>query len=409
MIDAGRLWAEIEDLALISDAEPPAVTRVLFTDTDLRARAWLAERLEAAGLAVRVDAAGNTFARWAGAEPDLAPVATGSHIDAVPESGRFDGVVGVLGALEAVRALRAEGFRPRRSIEVVVFTAEEPTRFGLGCVGSRLLAGVLAEERLAALRDADGLGFDEVRTAAGLNGPAVAARLADGAYAAFLELHIEQGPELERAGAPIGVVTAIAAPSTLRVTLTGEGGHAGAVLMPVRHDPLVAAAEVVAAVDRLARGSGRPDTVGTTGVLRVEPGAVNSIPRRVSMEIDVRDTDLATRDRVLAAVRDAAREAAAARGVGHADVVVNADDPATCDPAVVAAVEAACAEAGVAGRRMVSRAYHDAVFMARLCPTGMIFVPSRDGVSHRPDEYTSPEEVALGARVLAGALRLLAA
>jgi ureidoglycolate amidohydrolase len=409
MIDGGRLWGEIEELARISDAPYPAVTRVLFTEADLRARQWMAERLRGAGLEVRVDAAGNAFARWAGAEPHLPAVATGSHIDAIPEAGRFDGVVGVLGALEAVRALRAQGFRPRRSIEIVVFTAEEPTRFGIGCLGSRLLAGALSEERLATLRDSDGRCVDEVRAAAGLSGPTAGVRLPEGAYAAFLELHIEQGPELQRAGVPIGVVTAIAAPSTLRVELTGEGGHAGAVLMPDRHDPLVAAAQVVAAVDRLARGTGRPDTVGTTGVLTVEPGAVNSIPRRVTLEIDIRDTDRATRDRVLDGVRAAARDAARAQGAGHADEVVNADDPAICDPAVIAAVEGACATADVPSVRMVSRAYHYAVFMARVCPTGMIFVPSAGGVSHRPDEYTSPEDVARGALALAGALRTLAA
>ena len=404
-----RLSAEIEELARISDSPYPSVTRILFTDADMRARRWLTARMQEAGLTVRVDAVGNIFGRWEGADPAAAAVATGSHTDAIPDAGRFDGVVGVLGGLEAIRALRAAGVRPRRAIELIMFTAEEPTRFAFGCLGSRVLAGVVTPERLERLRDADGRTLDEARAQAGVPGPIPGARLAPGAYAAFVELHIEQGPELERTGVPIGVVTAIAAPATLRVELTGEGGHAGAVLMSERHDPLVAAAEVVQAVDRLARGSGSADTVATVGLMTLEPGAVNSIPRRVRMDIDVRDTDEARRDAVLEGVREAARTAAAARGVGHSDEVLNADGPATSDPAVLAAIEEACAESGITSARMVSRAYHDAVFMARICPTAMIFVPSAGGISHRPDEFTSPEEIARGAEVLAGALMRLAA
>ena len=217
----------------------------------------------------------------------------------------------MLGGLEAIRALRAAGTRPRRPVELIMFTAEEPTRFALGCLGSRILAGVVGRERLAALRDAGGVSLDEARAAAGVGGDLEGARLAPGAYAAFVELHIEQGPRLEAAGVPIGIVTAIAAPATLRVELSGEGGHAGAVLMGERHDPLVAAADVVLAVDREARASGSEDTVGTVGLMAVEPGAVNSIPRRVRMDIDLRDVDEARRDAVLDRVRAAAREAAA--------------------------------------------------------------------------------------------------
>ncbi len=408
-VDADRLASEIEELARISDTPYPSVTRVLFTETDLRARAWLTERMREAGLEVRQDAVGNIFGRLEGDDPEAAPVATGSHIDAIPDAGRFDGVVGVLGGLEAIRALAEAGARPRRPLELISFTAEEPTRFALGCLGSRVLAGTLGSERLGRLRDAEGLTLDEARAAAGVSGDLQAARLAPGAYAAFLELHIEQGPHLEAAGVPIGVVTAIAAPATLRVELWGDGGHAGATLMADRHDPLVAAAEVVRAVDREARASGSPDTVGTVGLLTVEPGAVNSIPRRVRMDIDLRDVDEARRDAVLARVRAAARDAAAGRGVGHADEILNADGPATSDDAVLAAVEEACAEEGLAWTRMVSRAYHDCVFMARICPAAMIFVPSVGGVSHRPDEYTAASEIGMGAQVLAGAMLRLAA
>ncbi len=408
-VDGARLDAEIDALARISDAPFPAVTRVLFTEADMRARAWLVDRMADAGLAVRVDAIGNVIARWEGEDADAAPVATGSHIDAIPDAGRFDGVVGVLGGLEAIRALKAAGVRPRRSIELIMFTAEEPTRFAFGCLGSRVLAGVVDRERLDRLRDRDGGTLDEARTAAGVHGDVAAARLAPGAYAAFVELHIEQGPLLEAAALPIGVVTAIAAPATLRVELSGAGGHAGAVLMRDRHDPLVAAADVIRAVDRAAREGGSEDTVGTVGLLTLEPAAVNSIPRHVRLDIDVRDTDEARRDAVLERIRAEARAAAAAHGVGHREEILNRDGPATSDPGVLAAIDGACAEAGLPAMRMVSRAYHDCVFMARVCPAAMIFIPCRDGVSHRPDEYSSPQGIADGVRVLAGTLRRLAA
>lgn len=404
-IDLERLRAEIDHLATFSDAPAPAVTRVLYTATDRAARAWLLERFEEAELTVRSDALGNTFARWEGDAPELAPVATGSHADAIPHSGRFDGTVGVLGALEALRALRREGFRPRRSLELILFTAEEPTRFGIGCLGSRAMVGLLAPDDLRALRDGDGVPLDEARQSAGFGGDLRDVRLPERAYGAFLELHIEQGPILEREGVPLGVVTAIAAPATLEVAFEGEGGHAGAVLMRARRDALAAAAEAVLAVEAAARGSGSEDTVATVGRIAVHPDAVNAIPSRATFTVDCRDIDGERRDAVLHEIREACRSVAAKRGVSCDVRVVNADPPAACDPEVIAAVERAGEEAGLATMRQVSRAYHDALFMARICPTGMLFVPCRDGVSHRPDEHVEPAWLEAGVRGLAGALR----
>ncbi|HTK78082.1 MAG TPA: M20/M25/M40 family metallo-hydrolase, partial [Gemmataceae bacterium] len=218
-VDIDRLMGELDHLARISDSLPPAVTRVLFTDTDLRARQFLKGVCTTAGLRVRVDAIGNVFARWDGSEPGLPAVGTGSHIDAIPHSGRYDGTVGVFGGVEAIRALKAAGVQPRRSIELLTFTSEEPTRFGVGCVGSRALSGALAAEKLAELRDADGRRLDDVRQEIGLGGPLADVRLDRDHYAAFVELHIEQGPILERESVPIGIVTAIAAPAALRVRI----------------------------------------------------------------------------------------------------------------------------------------------------------------------------------------------
>jgi N-carbamoyl-L-amino-acid hydrolase len=408
MVDIDRIMAELDELAGKSDAHAPAVTRVLYTEADLAGRAYVKALCADAGLAVREDPIGNTFARWEGQRPELAPVGTGSHIDAIPLSGRFDGTVGVLGGLAAIRTLRNAGFEPIRPIELVIFTSEEPTRFGIGCLGSRALAGSMTAESMTGLRDPAGRPFDEVRRGAGFGGDLALARLTDGYFAAFVELHIEQGPLLERAGVPIGIVTAIAAPAALRVTLIGEGGHAGAVLMRGRRDALCAAAEVVLAVETSALASGSPDTVATTGVCRIVPDAINSIPDRVTLEIDVRDIDLGRRDRVLAGIRGAIGSIGARRHVAAVVDCLNADPPARTSSAVVDAIRSACAELGLDSLPMISRAYHDSLFMARIAPTGMIFIPCKDGVSHRPDEYSTPEAIARGVEVLALALGQLA-
>lgn len=407
-VDTDRLSRELDELAGLSDAPAPAVTRVLYTDPDLRARAFLKRLCTAAGLTVREDPIGNLFARWEGADPGLPAVGTGSHTDAIPHSGRYDGTVGVLGGLEAIRALQAAGFRPKRSVELLMFTSEEPTRFGVGCVGSRAMTGALPPAKLADLRDPDGGRLDDIRRAAGFDGELAAVRLGGDYYSAFVELHIEQGPLLEGENVPIGVVTAIAAPAALAVHIDGEGGHAGAVLMPDRRDALCGAAEIVLAVEAAAKGSGSPDTVGTVGVCQVHPGAINSVPSRVKLLIDVRDVRLEPRDDAVRAIRRAVDEVAQRRGVRATVEVLNADPPAAMAPTVVAAAEAACQHLGLASKRMVSRAYHDSLFMAHTFPTGMIFIPCRNGVSHRPDEFASPEAIHQGVEVLALTLAELA-
>jgi hydantoinase/carbamoylase family amidase len=407
-IDRDRLLAEIEALAAISDAEPPAVTRVVFTPTDLKARAWLKAKCEEAGLALRQDAVGNTFARWPGSDAAAPAVGTGSHVDAIPNAGKYDGVVGVLGGLEAIRALQRSGFRPKHSIELLVFTSEEPTRFGIGCLGSRLLSGALAPAAARKLTDMDGKLLDEVRQAAGLRGSLEDVHLPRDYYKAFVELHIEQGPLLERQGIPLGIVTKIAAPASLRITIEGEGGHAGAVLMPDRRDALCAASELILTIEKAARSSGGADTVATVGTCEVFPGAINSIPSRVRLGVDIRDTDRARRDVVMQAVDDASREISARRRVAINSELLNADAPADCAPAIVEALSQSCRKHQLNFVTMISRAYHDSLFMSRIAPVAMLFVPCRNGYSHRPDEYASLEDIEQGTLVLAETLALLA-
>jgi ureidoglycolate amidohydrolase len=408
-IDIARLAGELDVLAAISDEPAPAVTRIVFSEADMRARAYVKSLCAAAGLSLREDAAGNTFARWEGSEPHLPAVATGSHIDAIPNAGRYDGTVGVLGGLEAIRALMAAGLRPRRTVELVILTSEEPTRFGIGCLGSRLLAGTLDPTAGERLRDSAGATLDEVRTRAGFRGSLSSVRMPQGAYSAFVELHIEQGPLLEQHGTDIGVVTAIAAPASARIWIQGEGGHAGAVLMKDRHDAFLGAAEMALAVESAARSTGSADTVGTVGVCDVFPGAVNSVPSRARLEVDVRDIDEARRDAALDRIAASCDEIARRRGVAVRMERINADPPARCAPEIVDALVRACEQRGVRHERMISRAYHDSLFMSRIAPTAMLFIPCRAGVSHRPDEYASPEAIARGAAVLADTLASLSA
>jgi ureidoglycolate amidohydrolase len=399
-VNIDRTIAELEKLATFSDVPAPAVQRVVFTESDLAARKYIIGLFSEAGLKVRTDAVGNIFARWEGTDPTLPPIATGSHTDAIPYSGKYDGTVGVLGGLEAIRALQrsmragsSSTPAPRRSIELIMFTSEEPTRFAYGCLGSRLLSGQLTPSADTQLKDEAGATLHQVRTAAGFKGDLAGVKLANGAYSAFVELHIEQGPLLEQAGIPIGAVTAISAPAALRVRYQGPGGHAGGVYMPDRQDPLLAAAALALEVEAAAKELGGRETVGTVGVLDVHPRAVNSIPRDVILEIDVRDMDGPRRDRVLNRIRQSADRF---------------DPPTMCDERIIAAVEKSAADAGHKCQRMISRAYHDTTFMSLVAPVGMIFIPCRDGMSHRPEEYASPKAIKAGLETLAGALAQLA-
>ncbi len=374
------LILELLSLGQISEAEPPIVTRVVFSEADMRGRAYVKSLCASAGLTITQDAIGNTFARWHGSDPALAPIGTGSHIDAIPNAGLYDGCVGVLGGLEAIRVLQKLGFKPRRSIELVIFTSEEPTRFGIGCLGSRMMASVLTPEKALALRDKEGHGLDELRTQAGFSGPLESVVVPKGRFHQFVELHIEQGPYLEAEGIDVGLVTHIAAPASLRILIEGEGGHAGGKLMPGRKDALAAAAELILALEAAAKSTGAIDTVGTVGVCEVFPGAVNSIPSRVRLETDIRDIDRARRDSVLDALRKACTEVATRRGVTMTTELVNADPPTVCDPEILAALEESAIAAGKSYKKMVARAYHDSSFVSCIAPTAMLFIPCRGGV-----------------------------
>jgi N-carbamoyl-L-amino-acid hydrolase len=319
-----------------------------------------------------------------------------------------------------MRALKESGFQPRRSIETLMFTSEEPTRFGMGCIGSRLLGGVIDPVVADQLRDRlpetepdapAGLTLAQVRAQTGFSGPLTEVKLANDYYHAWVELHIEQGPLLEREGIQLGIVTNIAAPASYRYTVEGFGGHAGALLMPDRRDALCGAAELILAIEQFTleanARSGGVDSVATVGMVAVHPGAVNSVPSRVQITLDIRDTDVARRDHTMTQIQARIREIEARRRLKISEETVNADVPAVSSEHIVATLEGICRAENISYKKMVSRAYHDSSFMARVAPIAMLFIPCRNGVSHRPDEYSTPEAISLGTKVLAKALASL--
>lgn len=393
-LDGEALLQEIDELGQIGGDPEGGVSRLAFSPADMAGRAWVAEQMRAAGLEVTWDGAGNVIGRCAGAEPGLAPIALGSHTDTVPAGGRFDGALGVLAGLAAARALRAAGLGLRHPLEVIDFAGEEAT-VGGGTFGSRAMAGLLSPAALAATAW-NGQSVAELLGGAGLDpaGAPLAAR-GPGALAAYLELHIEQGGQLEAAGVPIGVVEGIVGIRRYLARFAGRANHAGTTPMAGRHDALVQAAPWIGSVRAVAVARG---IVGTVGTVRVLPGAPNVIPGLVELGLELRGLD----EGVLAAAADELARLAAAAGGTLEEIASKA--PVSCAAPAIAAIEAGCAALGLAHRRMPSGAGHDAMCIAAIAPVGMIFVPSLGGVSHAPDELTTPQACLDGARVLLAAL-----
>lgn len=398
----GRLWDDLMALAAITDPARP-YTRRSFSDRFLAGRDWLRARFAQAGLDCRIDDAGNLIGRRAGTRPGAGTLMAGSHSDSVPDGGRFDGMLGVLAALEAARALAESGLALDHDLEVVDFLAEEPSEFGLSCIGSRGLSGALSAGQRAlvapwgeSLADAIArMGGDPAR----LDGP----RRDD--IRAFLELHIEQGTVLERAGRPIGVVQAIAGVTRVEIRFAGRADHAGTTPMDHRQDAAVAAAAIIGFVSERAgalAASGSGHVTATCGVVDIAPNAANVVPRAARLVVDIRVSHRPVLQTLLDALRAACDRAADRARVRLAAFTILSDShPVACDPALAARIAAAADGLGLAHCAMVSGAGHDAAFVARLAPAAMIFVPCRDGRSHDPAEWCAPDDAARGARVLA--------
>jgi N-carbamoyl-L-amino-acid hydrolase len=407
-IDQARLWNRLEALSRITDPERPW-TRRSFTPRFLEGRDWLAAEFRAAGLETAIDAAGNLIGRLPGSDPALKPILVGSHSDTVPSGGRYDGILGVLAGLEVAQSLAESGVRLRHTLEIVDFLAEEPSEFGLSCIGSRGLAGALSAEHLA-LRRPDGMTLREGIAFVGGRPEELALVVRPaGSVAAYVEVHIEQGRVLESEAVPIGIVTDIVGIRRERITVTGRADHAGATPMPLRADALVGASRLIEAAYRRALATARDNQplVATFGRIEVSPNAANAVPGEAVMTLEVRSGDeAAVKAFGEALVRDL-RPALEELRLTVTSEPISHVAPTACAQEIRKAIADASASLGLSTRDLPSGAGHDGVFVARTGPVGMIFVPCLDGRSHAPEESITPEQAGDGARVLAQTLRLL--
>ncbi|WP_149738232.1 Zn-dependent hydrolase [Rhizobium sp. RU20A] len=405
-VRAAAIGDLIMGLARISEPDRP-YTRRAFTPLFLEGRAFLAAAFRAAGLETRIDAAGNLIGRRRGKKAGLGTIMLGSHSDTVPEGGRFDGIAGVAAALAVARALEENGVRLDHDLEIVDFLAEEVSIFGVSCIGSRGMAGVLPDGWLS--RQAGELTLRQGIIEAG-GDPSRLAVSKRTDIRAFLELHIEQGPVLEAERCDIGLVTAIAGITRVEIVVEGRADHAGTTPMGRRIDALAAAARLVTGVETIARrlSDGPTHFTATVGEFSIEPNAANVVPSRARLLIDARAEDRARMDSFLDAVRALVGAVMAETGAEIAAPKVISDNPPTpSDLILIDALDTACMQLGAKRRRMASGAGHDAAWMARITRSAMIFVACRDGRSHAPDEWADTDDITLGAAVLYEAVRRL--
>jgi beta-ureidopropionase / N-carbamoyl-L-amino-acid hydrolase len=407
-LDADRLWSDIMALADITDPARP-YTRRSFTALFLEGRALIAQRFAEAGLTTRIDTAGNLIGRIEGRKAGLGVIAVGSHSDTVPSGGRFDGIAGVATGLEIARALRDSGARLDHTLEVIDFLAEEPSEYGLSCVGSRGMTGSLDGKMLDLVESGGEKLRDALRRVGGDPDRLDQAKRTD--VRAFLELHIEQGIVLESQSLDVGVVSSIVGIRRIEIVFEGEADHAGTTPLHLRHDALVAAAATVTSVRHIAEeldGEGSDYFVATVGILAVEPSASNIVPGRCRLVIDARTTNPALTVRFVAAVdRESEAAARSARIRRSAFTTLSDGPPVTCDPDLQTSLREAARNLGLAQTDLPSGAGHDAAFMSRICRSAMVFVPCRAGKSHAPEEWADRDAVAAGAAVILQAVKAL--
>lgn len=400
-VDSKRLWRRVEELAAITDPAAPYTRRSfssLHAEGREQLRAWFAE----AGLTVRLDTAANLIGRAEGTEKGLRPLMAGSHSDTVPAGGRFDGIAGLLTALEAAQALMDAGHRLRHPLEIVDFLAEEPSEYGMSCVGSRLMAGRLTGDDLKLSRD-DGETLTEgIRRMGGDPDRLAEAVRAPDSLAGYLELHIEQGRVLEERHLGVGVVNAIVGISRYAITVEGRADHAGATPMELRRDALTAASRLVVQAEADARGLNNDSVyfVATVGHMTVTPNAANVVPGRVDLIVEYRSGSDTARQAFIAGLQRFAEQVAADSGTAIAFERLSDAPPAICAEPVRDAIREACAATGTGCMDMASGAGHDAMHVAAAGPMGMIFIPCREGRSHCPEEWVEPKDLAAGAAVL---------
>lgn len=404
-INQDRLWQDVMMLAEITEPGKP-YTRRSFTPMFLQGRDWLKARFEAAGLDARIDAGGNLIGRRTGAKRDVGAIVVGSHSDTVPSGGRFDGTVGVLAGLEVARALQEAGHDLEHDLEIIDCLAEEVSAFGISCVGSRAIAGILTEEMLA-YQGPGGERLAQAIVRMGGNPQGLShAKRSD--ITAFLELHIEQGPVLESEHIDVGIVETIAGITRLELTITGRADHAGTTPLSLRSDALVAGARAILAIQRIAAEMAEADEgyfVATTGEIHAEPNAANVVPGRVRLIVDARAEKRPTMQRFVSRITGEMPALVVASGAELCSIATLSDaPPAHGDSGLCAVLMDAAERLGLTHRRMTSGAGHDAAHFSRIAPAAMVFMPCRGGRSHCPEEWAEPGEIAAGAAIILNAV-----
>ncbi len=406
-INLTRFQEHLRELSGIGrHEEDGGLYRMAFTEADMMGKEWLKEKMEAAGLEVRVDGAGNAIGLWRGADPTLPLMLVGSHIDTVPCAGTLDGALGVLSGLEAMQSLKEQGFVPERGMELIAFSDEEG-RFG-GMFGSQAFAGMITPETLDTAADMDGVKLADVMKEQGMD-PwlALEARRDPATVAGYLELHIEQGPVLDAVGESLGVVEAITGLFKWSVTMRGEANHAGTTPMEMRRDAFMGLADFAHEVPRIIDEVGGEHSRATIGKIGLHPGSPNTVPGAATFSLDVRDTDEAVLDELALAFRRALSAIARRRGLMFDFQEESRIRPVRCDERLTGLLADGAEELGFSHRRMPSGAAHDAQIVATVAPVAMVFVASRAGRSHSPAEWSSWDDIHAGARLLRHALEKL--
>jgi N-carbamoyl-L-amino-acid hydrolase len=399
-IDGQRLWDALMHTAQIGATPKGGICRLTLTDLDRQVRDWFKAQCEALGCTVAVDEVGTMFARRPGKNPNLPPIAMGSHLDTQPTGGKFDGVLGVLGALEAMRTLHQAGYETNAPIEIVNWTNEEGARFAPAMLASGVFAGVFSPDYAYARTDRDGKTFGAELARIGYKGEEKAGTRK---FSAMFELHIEQGPILEAEGRMIGAVQGVQGMRWYEVTVTGEAAHTGTTPMPLRKNALLGAARMIERIDAIAREHA-PDAVGAVGLIENKPNSRNVIPGEVFFSVDFRHPDEKILDAMEAKFRTALADVMPSLQLTYTEALIWQSPPVKFAPELIECVRIGAEKAGFKSRDMISGAGHDAAYIARVAPTTMIFVPCAGGISHNEAESTSFDECAAGAQVLLNAV-----
>lgn len=406
MIQRERLVKDFDAMAQLT-APGEGINRLAFTDADWAGRQYIIDRMTDAGLSVEIDDFGNVIGYKIGKKPDLPVVMVGSHTDSVPNGGNYDGVVGVLSAIEVIRSMTDDSYEHDHTIAVVSFMCEESGRFGNATLGSKAMRGELTLQDLHRLVDKQGISLYEALKGRNLNPDGIETMAYKRPVKSFTEIHIEQGKVLEHEQKTIGIVTGIAAPERFYVTIRGNADHSGATPMNLRHDALCGASKIILGIEEIASMQEEPPVVGTVGVVEVMPGAMNVIPGAVKLGVDIRSISKVARNSVVTLVKEFIDITAEKRGLSYTIETIAQDHPVEMHPAMIREIEEAVKSVGIEYMTMPSGAGHDAMHWAEAVPTGMIFIPCRDGISHNPAEFAEMDDIVTGAEVLDKVLRKL--